>query len=203
MTKAYGSGKHFPIYNDEFGIITSPPAPRGKGNPPPVTAASQLNQAEYISFKNRRIAAYSQYLIYDPVPAATQTGGGFASGLFTSRGNSKATLAAFRLPVWLPNRTVRRGQRVQIWGGARPAVFAGPAGRRVNIQIQKGGQGTFTTINTRVVRARTGYFDIRTTLPYSGRLRLSYTYPQTQPFLPPGVAGSTISSRNVKVTVKR
>jgi hypothetical protein len=202
MTKAYGSGKHFPIYNDEYGIITSPPAPREKGNPQPAVAASQLNQAEYISFKNRRIAAYSQYLISDPVPSAQQTQGGFASGLFTSKGTPKATLAAFRLPVWLPQQTVRRGERIEIWGGARPAVFAGPAGRTVNIQIQKGGQGQFNTISTRMVGARTGYFDIRMTLPYGGTLRLSYTYPQSEPFLPLGVAGSTIFSRSVRVTIK-
>ena len=96
-THAWGSGKHYPIYNDEYGYITSPPAPKSKGDPSEATAAAELNQAEYISYKDPRIAAYGQYLINDPVPAAQQIGGGFASGLYTSKGKPKAD--AGRLPA--------------------------------------------------------------------------------------------------------
>jgi hypothetical protein len=201
-TRAYGSGKHYPIYNDEYGYITSPPAPKSKGDPSEATAAIELNQAEYISYKNPRIAGYGQYLINDPVPGKNQTAGGFASGLYTSKDKPKATLAAYRLPVWLPKATA--GASTELWGGARPAVFSQSASRRttptVQIQMQKRGHGSWTTIQTVKVAAKTGYFDIHTKLPYSGNLRLAYTYPQTQPFLPLNVAGSTIYSRTVAVS---
>ena len=69
------------------------------------------------------------------------------------------------------------------------------------VMVQKGGAGSWTTIQTVKVSTKTGYFDIHSKLPYSGNLRLSYTYPQTETLLPTNVAGSTITSRTVKVAV--
>ena len=135
------------------------------------------------------------------MPSAQQTGGGFASGLYTSKGKPKATLAAYRLPVWLPKSTVHAGQSVEIWGGARPTAVSPSSPRTLSIQMQKGGKGNWTTIQTVTVAKKTGYFDVHSKLPYSGNLRLSYTYPQTETLLPTNVAGSTIVGRTVKVTV--
>jgi len=202
VTKAYGSGKHYPIYNDEFGYITSPPSPKSAGDPSTATAAIELNQAEYLSYKNPRIASYSQYLLEDPTPSPNP---GFASGLLTSKGQPKPTLNAYELPVWLPKTTVKAGSSTEVWGGARAASFSQSATTKatptVDIQMQKGGSGSWTTIQTVKVSSTTGYFDIQTKLPYSGNLRLAYTYPQTEPFLPVNVPGSTIYGRTVKVTV--
>ena len=69
----------------------------------------------------------------------------------------------------------------------------------VAIQMQKGGHGDWTTLQTEKVAKSTGYFDVHAKLPYSGNLRLAYTYPRSEPFLPTGVAGSTIYSRTVSV----
>jgi hypothetical protein len=202
VAKAYGSGKRFPIYSDEYGYVTNPPQPKRSGDPSPATAAIYLNQAEYLSYKNPRLVSYDQYLLRDPKP---NPGPGFSSGLFTSKGQAKATLTAYELPVWLPKATVKAGSSTEIWGGARPATFASSATTKtaptVEIQMQKGGKGSWTTIQTAKVSTNTGYFDIHTKLPYSGNLRLTYTYPQTEPLLPANVAGSTISGRTVKVTV--
>ncbi len=198
MTRAYGSGTHFPIYNDEFGFITSPPQGKGDGDPSPALAAIELNQAEYLSYRNPRVAAYSQYLITDPPPDPDP---GFSSGLYTSHGTPKATLNAFRMPLWLPSTTVRRGTSTEIWGGARPAAFPDETSRLVDIQMQNGGHGPWKTITTVDAAPGTGYIDIQTILPYSGNLRLAYTYAKTGPPLPPGVAGTTIVSRTVNVTV--
>jgi hypothetical protein len=202
-TKAYRSGKRFQIYNDEFGYITRPPA--GGGYPSQATAASQLNETEYLSYKNARVASYDQYLITDPTPTKSNPTPGFLTGLYTASGQPKATLAAYRLPVWLPETTVKAGSRTEIWGGARPATFSQSATTKtaptVEIQMQKNGRGSWTTIQTVRVSTTTGYFDIHPRLPYRGNLRLAYTYPQTEPFLPTSVAGSTIDSRTVKVTV--
>jgi hypothetical protein len=198
VTGAYGSGKHFPIYNDEFGYITSPPQSKASGDPSPARAAVELNQAEYLSYKNPRVAAYSQYEITDPAPDPNP---GFSTGLYTSKGAPKATLYAFRMPLWLPNTTVRRGAKIEVWGGARPAAFTDQTSRLVDIQMQHGGRGPWKTITAVEAAPGTGYIDIRTTVPYSGTLRLAYTYPRTGSLLPPGVPGTTIASRTVNVTV--
>jgi hypothetical protein len=200
-THAYGSHKHFPIYNDEYGYITSPPQPKSLGYPSTTVAAGYLNQAEYLSYKNSRIASYAQYLLRDPQITPKHPTPGFASGLYTQSGVAKATMFAYRMPVWLPRRTVKAGQRAEVWGGARPAAFAAGGPRTVSIQMRRTGHRPWTTVRTVTVAPKTGYFDIRMTLPYSGSLRLAYTYPQTEPFLPPDVGGSTIYGRTVKVTV--
>ena len=196
-TKAYRSGKHFAVYDDEFGYITRPPA--GPGYPSQAKAAIELNQAEYLSYKNRRVASYDQYLITDPAITPSNPAPGFNTGLYTSSGQPKATLSAFRLPVWLPATTIKAGARTEIWGGARPATVAPVNPPTVAIQMQKGGHGDWTTLQTEKVAKSTGYFDVHAKLPYSGNLRLAYTYPRSEPFLPTGVAGSTIYSRTVSV----
>jgi hypothetical protein len=200
-TKAYQSGKRFEIYNDEFGYITRPPA--GAGFPSQATAASWLNETEYLSYKNRRVASYDQYLINDPMGNRFNPNPGFNTGLYTSTGQPKATLAAFRLPVWLPATTIKAGARTEVWGGARPATVTSASAPTVQIQMQKGGHGDWTTIQTVRASKSTGYFDVHPKLPYSGNLRLAYTYPQSQPFLPTDVAGSTIVGRTVKVVLSR
>jgi hypothetical protein len=205
VTGAYGSRRRLPIYNDEYGYITSPPQPAGLRYPTPQHAATELNQAEYLSYKNPRVATYAQFLLDDPPITAQHPKPGFSSGLYTSTGEAKATLSAYRLPVWLPETTVKAGSRVEVWGGARPATFSQSAtpttAPTVEVQMQKGGSGSWTTIQTVEVSSATGYFDIRTTLPYSGDLRLAYRYPQTEPFLPTNVGGTTIYGRTVAVTV--
>ncbi len=205
VTGAYGATRRLPIYNDEYGYITSPPQPADLRYPTPKRAAVELNQAEYLSYKNPRVASYAQFLLNDPMITAQHPKPGFSSGLYTSSGEAKATLSAYRLPVWLPETTVKAGSRTEIWGGARPATFSQSAtplvAPTVEIQMQKGGNGPWTTIQTVKVSAATGYFDVRATLPYSGNLRLTYSYPRTEPFLPTNVAGTTIDGRTVTVTV--
>ena len=201
VVDAYGSHTRFPIYNDEYGYITSPPQPTGRRYPSPVKAAAYLNQAEYLSYKNARIASYGQFLLDDPLVSPSHPKAGFASGLYTDTGQPKATLYAYRLPLWLPKQAVHAGSRAEIWGCARPATFAGADGNAATIQMQRHGHGAWTTIRTVDVAAATGYFDIHMRLPYSGKLRLAYTYPESEPFLPPSVGGSTIYGRTLRVTV--
>jgi hypothetical protein len=198
-TRAYGSHRRLPLYNTEFGFITRPPS--GAGFPSPAKAAVYINQAEYLSYKNPRIQTYDQYLLNDPPVVAGRPAPGFNTGLYTSTGKPKATANAFRLPLWLPKTTVHAGAKAEIWGGARPATFAGGGARRVSIQMQRNGHGAWTTIGTATVAAQTGYFDVHMKLPYSGNLRLAYTYPTSEPFLPSGTAGSTIVGRTQKVKV--
>src|SRR5947209_15883333 len=70
LQRVYGSRTRFPIYNTEFGYITSPP----KHSPDPTTsvrviylspavASDYMNWAEYLSWRNPRIQSFQQYLI--------------------------------------------------------------------------------------------------------------------------------------------
>jgi hypothetical protein len=199
VNRVYGSGKHYSIYNDEYGYITNPPnrgVVQGGGHyVSPATAAYYINWAEYLSWKSPRVATTMQYLLEDP-PQAAGVLAEFSSGLETSTGAHKATYAAYNLPLYLPHTSVSHSANTEVWGDVRPAPFLKAQGAQ-KVAIQLNGQ----TLKTVTVTGSTGYFDVKMKLPKSGNLRLAYTYPSTAPFLTPGVAGSTIYSRNVAIKV--
>jgi hypothetical protein len=200
VTRAWHHTRNYPVWSTEYGYITSPPAKRTSGAvfPSPVEAAVFLNEAEYLSYRNSRVATYSQYLLADPI-----AGSQFASGLLYANGKPKPGYAAFRLPLWMPHQTVKKGSSAEIWGGARPAVAAAKLGgtaRQLSIQMQSG--GSWKTIHTVNVNAATGYFDIHLKLSSGGSMRLAYTYPSNELGLPVGDAGTTVYSRTLKVTLK-
>ncbi len=68
VTRIYGSGMRFPIYNNEYGYITNPPNHSSSHFVSPATAAGYINWAEYLSWRSPRIASTMQYLLYDPNP---------------------------------------------------------------------------------------------------------------------------------------
>jgi hypothetical protein len=194
-TGAYGAPKKFPIYNTEYGYITSPP--KGKPYVSPTTAAYYMNWAEYLSWKQSYIKSYMQYLLQDP-PAGLGTYSGFASGLEFFNGRRKPGYDAFRLPVYMPRTSFSHTATVEVWGAARPAPFMikdGTGPQTVSVQLN--GQ----TIKTVPVTAAGGYFDIRMTFPKSGTVRLAWTYPKTDSFLPVSDLGQTVYSRSFAIKV--
>jgi hypothetical protein len=198
--RAYGSRKRFPIYNDEYGYITRPPAfrsPSGGLYAKPDTAALYINWAEYLSYKNPRLKSYMQYLLVDPSPHGRFAG--FASGLIFPNGvTKKATYYAYNLPVYMPRTSFSHRRNVEVWGGVRPANFA--RGQSVQIQFQKGSTGLFQTLKTVRVTNSHGYFDTHMKFPSSGTVQLSYTYNRS-PLLPSSVQGTTVRSRSFKIRV--
>ncbi|MGO9823115.1 MAG: hypothetical protein ACLPTJ_21000 [Solirubrobacteraceae bacterium] len=200
LTHVYSSGKHFAIYNTEYGYITRPP--KGAPYPSPATAAYFINWAEYLSYKNPRVKSYMQYLLTDPPPNAGAYAG-FASGLETYKGAKKATFYAFRMPVYMPRTSFSRNQSVEVWGDVRPAPFAtldGFGSQHALIQLQS--QGAWRTISTVTVARATGYFDVRIKFPSSGTVRIAWTYPSTDSLLTiPDVQAQTIYSRTFTVKV--
>jgi hypothetical protein len=198
-THTYGSGKHFPIYNDEYGYITDPPNTQPTHSVPARTAARYINWAEYLSWRAPRTASYDQYLINDPEPNGDN---GFATGLYTFTGKPKPALDAFRMPLWIPSATLAHAGRDRVWGEARPAHWTGRDTKRTQatqIQFRAHGRGPWRTIST--VRSNT-YFEVRPRFSVSGAVRLRYTYPTaTDSLLPLSVAGTTIVSRTQTVTV--
>ena len=108
-----------PIYNTEFGYQSRPPDPfqTRVGRIP-----AFLNEAEWISYRNRRVASWSQYgLLDDPLLAQARGAerfGLFQAGLRYGDGREKrGVYDAYRLPIFARLRGTRE---VDIWGAARP-----------------------------------------------------------------------------------
>jgi hypothetical protein len=206
VQRIYGSGHRFALYNNEYGYITNPPNnSRISGFISPATAAQYINWADYLSWRNPRIASTMQFLLYDPDPVNAPEYGGFASGLIFFNGNAKPTLAAYRIPIFLPVSTQRRKHSLEVWGDARPAhAFHN---QRVQIRFQRGSRGAWSTIRT-VTTNSMGYFDVRIGFPASGSVQLAWTYPPGSVTPSPGqpgyidpLPGQPVYSRTVKVTV--
>jgi hypothetical protein len=197
LQRAYGSSRRFPIWNTEFGYITDPPKhspdPTSTGirvlYVSPATAAYYVNWAEYISWRDPRIASFFQYLLRDPQPAnAADNWGGFASGLLSFNGSPKATYDAWRLPLYMPVTTARRGHTLEVWGCIRPARYAlldMGVPQVAEIQFQKGLQGAFKTLRTVALPSASSscYFDVHVKFPASGAVRLRWLYPTLDPLL--------------------
>ncbi|MBV9005103.1 MAG: hypothetical protein JO181_10640, partial [Solirubrobacterales bacterium] len=196
LQRTYGSTTRFPIWVNEYSYITNPPNNSGNHFVSPATAAYYINWAEYLSWRNPRIASTMQYLLDDPNPRHAPEYGGFASGLQFYNGRPKQTLAAYRLPLYLPQTAARRGGRLEVWGCVRPAHYAsidtGGQAQRVQIQFQRGPRGPWSALTTVPIADPHGYFDLRVAFPSSGSVRLAWSYP----------TGSTVFSRIVKVTVR-
>jgi hypothetical protein len=201
VQRVYGSRRRLPIYDTEYGYITHPPN-QGKFVSP-VTAARYLNWAEYLSWKQRRVASTMQFVLIDPSTGPGAIGdGGFASGLEFSDGRDKPSFAAYRLPFYLPLTRAHRGRAVEVWGCVRPAAYAiidTGSPQSAEIQFAPGTGGPYRTIRTVLVGDPDNcYFDVRIKFSRSGRVRLAYTYPAGSI----GPAGTTVYSRTVSVSVR-
>jgi hypothetical protein len=185
VNRVYGSGTRFNIYSTEFGQQTSPPISTFR-RPSPATAAVYINWAEYLSWRNPRMASYMQYGLVDP-PL-----GNFPSALEFANGKHKALYDAFRLPLFLPSSSSRRGRSLEVWGCARPAHLGSG---KVAIQFQRGSHGTFKTVKTVTVSVSAnsrGYFDVRVAFPASGSVRLAWS----------DTSGTTYHSRTQQISVR-
>lgn len=171
---AYGQSPKLPIYNTEFGYAPVPDGPY-----PQLTqakAAIYLNEAEYLTWSNPRIASYDQYEWHDPAPPAT-----FATGLYEYANNApKATYYAFLMPLWLPKTSAVKGAPMTVWGCARQATGlerSTEQPQRVGIQLSTDDGKTYKTIQTVTLDPAKGgcYFDTRVKFPASGLVRTTWT----------------------------
>jgi hypothetical protein len=212
LQRVYGSSQRFPVYNTEFGYITSPPKhdpdPAVKSTKvywvSPTTAADYINWAEYLSWRNPRLLTFDQYLLYDPErPTRANDWGQFASGLLSWNGVQKATYDAFRLPLYLPQTRARRGHALEVWGCIRPAPFGvldTGSPQSAQIQLAPRGSGNYGMVETVTIRPGSNcYFDVHITFPSSGTVRLAYTYPPGDQLLG---NGANVVSRTVSITVR-
>jgi hypothetical protein len=184
LQEVYGSSKRFDIYSTEYGYLTTPPEKLFHADSP-ATAAVYLNWAEYLSWRDSRIRSYDQYLLTDS-PTGT-----FPNGLRFADGRPKATFFAYRLPIFMPVTAARAGQRLEVWGCARPVRYA-QGSASVAIQFQAPAGGAFRTLRTVPLHGSSCYFDVRQAFPSSGTVRLAWRYP----------GGAWIYSRDVRLTLR-
>jgi hypothetical protein len=174
---AYDSSTHMAIYDTEFGYQTNPPEKIARTTDP-LTAALYLNWAEYIHWRDPRVRSYDQYQLTDP-PSAGATGG-FATGLEFKDGTPKATFDAFRMPLYLPRSSGKRGEPLEVWGCVRPAPSAQAQtgkSQQVSIQFIAGSRGSFSTLRTVTLPTSSCYLDVRLAFHGSGAVRLEWSDP--------------------------
>jgi hypothetical protein len=207
VQRAYGSRLRLPIYNTEYGYITHPP--NRSMFVSPATAAYYLNWAEYLSWRQPRIASTMQYLLSDPSFGPGYAGeGGFASGLEFSNGRAKPGYAAYQLPLYLPVTSSRAGRGLEVWGCVRPSRYAildSGEPQTARLQFARSPSNRFTTVKTITITDPDDcYFDVRIKFPGSGLVRLAYTYPSVS-LLPSAtdspLAGTTVTGRTVRVKI--
>ena len=177
--KAYGSDTRFPIYDTEFGYQTNPPETIQRAIPPKL-AAYYMNWAEYISWRNPRVASWDQYLLTDPPPPSN-----FDSGLEFANGTPKDPMFdAFRIPLYLPKSTGKKGQALDVWGCVRPAhsvLISSKTPQVASIQLQPAGGSAFKTVRSVTITNTYGYFDTSATFPSSGSVRIAWSPPGSGP----------------------
>jgi hypothetical protein len=153
---ALASADAVPLYLTRYGYETD------ADGVSPARQAEYLNQAEYLTWRNRTVRTLAQFLLADAPPVQ--------SGLRTAKGARKPAYDAYALPVWLPSATVRRGQRLSVWG----LVRAAPNARRVqvSIQVRKGPGHPWQRVARRPTTATRGYVSTSVRVRESGELRL-------------------------------
>ena len=202
VQRVYGSHKRFPIYVTEYGYVTNPPN-RSNHYVSPATAALYDNWAEYLSWRQPRIATTMQYLLVDPNPSVNVPEfGGFASGLeFFGAipkpiGGGLTMLNSYRLPLFIPTTSARRGGQLEVWGAVRPAHYAHiDTGRTqsVQIQIQPRNSRAFLVAKTIRVTSSRGYFDTKLAFASSGTVRLAWS---------PRPGAAPLYSRSQRITIR-
>lgn len=132
------------IYSSEFGFQSAPPDDAAI---PIRRIPEYLNVSEYLSYKDPRVASYSQYLLRDDL--ATEA---FQSGLRFSDGSKKpGVYAAYTMPLVVVRRTATT---VVVWGRLRDGTGAA---RSVELQGDAG-EG-FEKLATVRLSAGNDYFE--------------------------------------------
>ncbi len=190
--KPSGGGRDVPLYLTEYGNESNPPDPRGLTF---AVQAAYSNQAEWITYRNPRVKALTQFLLVDDKPTAgvenpiEAYGGTFQSGLITQEGRVKPAMLAYRLPIFLPSRSVKKGRKLRVWGLVRPA--ANGTAPRVQLQLRATTKGArFKKVKTVNGSKGRGYVNTTFKVNRSGAVRLVWSS-----------GGRTLASRSVSFGV--
>jgi hypothetical protein len=137
------AGRRMRVYITEFGFQSDPP---DRFWTPIARIPAYLSESEWIAWRNRRVATWSQYALVDDVALS-----GFQSGLRFADGSEKpGVYDAYRRPFFV---RLRGSRSVEVWGGVR----AGGRGDVVEVQQRLGRRGEWRKLRTLRLNAR-GYF---------------------------------------------
>jgi hypothetical protein len=194
--KRYGKArkKSVPIYLTEYGYQTNPPDPTQPWSPSMQSVF--LNQAEFMTWRLPYVRAMTQFLLRDDAPdkrypnESPNHWATFQSGLQYLDGRSKPAFSTYRLPIWVPKPTVRRGRPVRVWALLRAAPN-GTAQQAV-LEFRRGSRGPWKAIATLKTSSYRGYVDRAVRVPASGAVRVTWR----------GEGSRTIRSRAVAVRVR-
>src|SRR5437764_6928615 len=115
--------------------------------------------------------SWDQYLLVDPPPASKSH---FVTGLEFANATPKPTLEAWKMPIYLPQTAGPHGVPLEVWGCARPVLYA-HGDHRVSIQFRAGAGGPFKTVKTVTIKPDDCYFDVPVSFPSSGTVQLSWS----------------------------
>lgn len=190
---AYGVSRRIPLFLTEYGYETSPPR-----RVPPLTSlaeqSSYLNQATYMAWRDPRVQALSQFLLRDSAPDTKYPPNSrrywstFQTGLEYLSGAPKPSLFTYRLPIFLPSRTVAAGGSLRVWGMLR--VAPNRTSQSATVQWKPAG-GAFRSLASVTTTDPSGVLRTSVKPPASGRLRIAWRSP----------SGQTVYSQSVPVTV--
>ncbi len=188
--RAYGVARKLDLYLTEYGYETNPPNPyRGVS---PATQARYLNEAQYMAWRDPRVRALSQFLLYDSPPDTRFKPGSlgywstFQTGLAFQNGVLKPSYAAYRVPVFVPSQTVASGGQVLVWSMLRPA--AASSSQQARVQWRAASGAPFRTLTTASVQNPTGALAVKVGVPGSGVLRVAWRAPGGVVYYSRGVA---------------
>jgi hypothetical protein len=165
--RVHGVPRRMPVFITEYGYQTHP-------DPAGVRQASQaawLGEAEYLAYRNRRVATTAQFLLRDdgPLPGfpagSARRWGSFQTGLLTAAGRPKRALVSYARPLWVEPR---RGRSVQVFARLRGA---GRAPARIELRPQR--RRSFRVLR-RMTTNDHGFLLARVPLRRSGSIRVSF-----------------------------
>ena len=175
--RRHGVRRRLPVWITEYGYQTDPPDPLIGVSWP--RQAAYINEAEYMAFRYRRVRAMTQFLLVDdgpnrdwPESDPRYWGSTFQTGLVALDGRRKDAYDAFALPVHVTPRRQRRGRRLTVWGGNRPARAA--ARLSATVEFRRRGSSRWRTVRRLTTRSRRGYVLARVRARASGDYRLAW-----------------------------
>jgi hypothetical protein len=122
------------------------------------------------------VAAFTQFLLKDDGPLRQYPSddprywGSFQTGLVTGDGRHKTAYDAYRHPIYVGPRRLRRGKRFRVFGALRTA--GGPV--TVELQFRKRGSRKYRALQTATSSGSRGYVLLTTPARRSGAFRLAW-----------------------------
>jgi hypothetical protein len=181
----WGSDAEPDVWITEYGFQTAPEPYV------PVSYSQQAvwnSWAEWMAYRNPRIASFAQFLLYDDRPDMSpglerrRRWATWQSGLLSSDGTPKPAMEEFHRPIYVRRL---RGRELLVFGTLRPA----PAGTVVRARIELLDDDGVLPLRELAIGNPRHYVNARVTPPHAGRVRIVWVLPD----------GSVVNTRSVPV----